>query len=213
MTFGEKLYRLRKERGMSQEALAQELGVSRQAISRWELGEVAPDTGNVLAASRLFGVSTDYLLRDECEREADTPAAHRAEQSLQERQAAVGKGFLVRVCCLSPLILFQLGRISVKQGLDYTPAPVTYLLLLQAVFCALLFREYWRHLKQNDGWYQKVRSFDTLAFACMLVVPYLLEEILGTFSVLVALVVASLFITCSVKRMRLHYGLPWGKRR
>lgn len=174
---------------------------------------MAPDIGNVLAVSRLFGVSTDYLLRDECEREADTPAAHRAEQSLQERQAAVGKGFLVRVCCLSPLILFQLGRISVKQGLDYTPAPVTYLLLLQAVFCALLFREYWRHLKQNDGWYQKVRSFDTLAFACMLVVPYLLEEILGTFSVLVALVVASLFITCSVKRMRLHYGLPWGKRR
>ena len=56
MTFGEKLYRLRKERGMSQEALAQELGVSRQAISRWELGEVAPDTGNVLAASRLRGV-------------------------------------------------------------------------------------------------------------------------------------------------------------
>ena len=51
MTFGEKLYRLRKERGMSQEALAQELGVSRQAISRWELEEVAPDTGNVLICS------------------------------------------------------------------------------------------------------------------------------------------------------------------
>ena len=77
MTFGEKLYRLRKERGMSQEALAQELGVSRQAISRGELEEVAPDTGNVLEASRLFGVSTDYLLRDECEQEADTPAVRR----------------------------------------------------------------------------------------------------------------------------------------
>ena len=46
MTFGEKLYQLRKGRSMSQEALAGELGVSRQAISRWELGEVLPDTAS-----------------------------------------------------------------------------------------------------------------------------------------------------------------------
>lgn len=51
---------------MSQEALARELNVSRQTISRWELGEVAPDTVNVLALSKLMGVSTDYLLRDDC---------------------------------------------------------------------------------------------------------------------------------------------------
>ena len=112
MTFGEKLYRLRKERGMSQEALAQELGVSRQAISRWELEEVAPDTGNVLAASRLFGVSTDYLLRDECEQEADTPAVRRAERSLQERQAAVGKGVLCRVLWLTLFALFHQYRLE-----------------------------------------------------------------------------------------------------
>ena len=61
MTFGEKLHRLRREKGMSQEALAAELGVSRQAVSRWELGEVVPDTANVLGVSRIFGVSTDYL--------------------------------------------------------------------------------------------------------------------------------------------------------
>ena len=42
MTFGEKLHRLRREKGMSQEALAGKLGVSRQAVSRWELGEVVP---------------------------------------------------------------------------------------------------------------------------------------------------------------------------
>ena len=112
MTFGEKLYRLRKERGMSQEALAQELGVSRQAISRWELEEVAPDTGNVLAASRLFGVSTDYLLRDECGQEADTPAVRRAERSLQERQAAVGKGVLCRVLWLTLFALFHQYRLE-----------------------------------------------------------------------------------------------------
>lgn len=65
MTFGEKLHRLRKERGWSQEALAAEIGVSRQAVSRWELGEVVPDTASVLAVSRLFGVSTDYLMLEE----------------------------------------------------------------------------------------------------------------------------------------------------
>lgn len=52
MTFGEKLYQLRKQRGISQESLAQELNVSRQAISRWELNEVVPDTENASAAER-----------------------------------------------------------------------------------------------------------------------------------------------------------------
>ena len=94
MTFGEKLYQLRKGRSMSQEALAGELGVSRQAISRWELGEVLPDTASVLAVSRLFGVSTDYLLLSDCTSEAETPAARAGEQSLRQRQEAVGKGVL-----------------------------------------------------------------------------------------------------------------------
>lgn len=128
MTFGEKLYRLRKERGMSQEALAQELGVSRQAISRWELEEVAPDTGNVLAASRLFGVSTDYLLRDECEQEADTPAVRRAERSLQERQAAVGKGVLCRVLWLTLFALFHQYRLE-QLGTGGSPVPIPWLLV------------------------------------------------------------------------------------
>ena len=128
MTFGEKLYRLRKERGMSQEALAQELGVSRQAISRWELEEVAPDTGNVLAASRLFGVSTDYLLRDECEQEADTPAVRRAERSLQERQAAVGKGVLCRVLWLTLFALFHQYRLEQLET-GGSPVPIPWLLV------------------------------------------------------------------------------------
>ena len=62
MNLSEKLLALRKARTMSQEELAERLDVSRQAISRWEIGEVIPDTTNVLAVSRLFGVSTDYLL-------------------------------------------------------------------------------------------------------------------------------------------------------
>ena len=50
---------------MSQEALAAELGISRQAVSRWETGEAVPDTGKVIELSRIFSVTTDYLLLDE----------------------------------------------------------------------------------------------------------------------------------------------------
>lgn len=65
MKFGEKLQKLRKQRGLSQEQLAAQLTVSRQAVSRWELDDTMPDTENVIQLSRLFGVSCDYLLRDE----------------------------------------------------------------------------------------------------------------------------------------------------
>jgi len=65
MHFGEKLLALRRQKGMSQEALAVELGVSRQAVSKWELGDAMPDVENILKLSELFGVSTDYLLRSD----------------------------------------------------------------------------------------------------------------------------------------------------
>lgn len=65
MTLGEKLCYLRKKKGISQEMLALQISVSRQAISKWELGEATPDTENILRLSELFGVSIDYLLKDE----------------------------------------------------------------------------------------------------------------------------------------------------
>ena len=62
MRFGEKLQALRKARGWSQEELARQINVSRQALSKWEFGAAVPDTENVVALSRLFRVTTDYLL-------------------------------------------------------------------------------------------------------------------------------------------------------
>ena len=73
MKFEEKLMALRKKGGMSQEELADQLGVSRQAVSRWELGSTLPDAPNLLKLSDLFGVSIDYLLRDDYERESALP--------------------------------------------------------------------------------------------------------------------------------------------
>ncbi len=65
MRFEEKIVELRKAKGLSQEELAEQLGVSRQAVSRWELGQTLPDIPNLLQLCELFGVSADYLVKDE----------------------------------------------------------------------------------------------------------------------------------------------------
>ncbi len=69
MIFADKLISLRKKNGWSQEELAEKLGVSRQAVSKWESAQTVPDLDKILLMARLFGVSTDYLLKDEIEAE------------------------------------------------------------------------------------------------------------------------------------------------
>ena len=61
----EKLYKLRKNSGLSQEQLAEQLKVSRQAISKWESGTAVPESEKLIIISNYFGVSVDYLLKDE----------------------------------------------------------------------------------------------------------------------------------------------------
>lgn len=70
MTFGEKLQTLRTDAGLSQEGLAARLGVSRQAISKWELDKTVPDVKYIVALSDLFQVTTDSLLKEQA---AQTP--------------------------------------------------------------------------------------------------------------------------------------------
>lgn len=65
MTFGEKIQKLRKESGLSQEDLACQLGVSRQAISKWERDSGYPETDKILRMSKMFHVSLDYLLGED----------------------------------------------------------------------------------------------------------------------------------------------------
>lgn len=99
MTFAEKLVQLRKAKGLSQEALALQLHVSRQAISRWELGSAMPDSPNLLQISRLFEVSADYLLNDDYEEPTPQPAP----QPLPEE--AKGKPLLIAGICTTILSL------------------------------------------------------------------------------------------------------------
>ena len=85
MTFGEKLQALRKKQGLSQEQLAEALGVSRQAISKWELNAAVPDVENIVKLSALLHVTTDYLMKADVQEEGDAVMQLRAQvEQLQE---------------------------------------------------------------------------------------------------------------------------------
>ncbi len=64
MEFNNKLYELRKQKGFSQEELANRLNVSRQTVSKWEVGDSTPDMEKLIAISDLFGISLDELILD-----------------------------------------------------------------------------------------------------------------------------------------------------
>lgn len=83
MTLGEKIQQLRKTIDLSQEQLAEQLNVSRQAVSKWELGESLPDINKIIQLSKLFQVSTDYLLHDEIDSDMNIPAVKNSNNSLK----------------------------------------------------------------------------------------------------------------------------------
>ncbi len=84
-----RLVNLRKEKGLSQEQLAEKIGVSRQAVSKWERSEASPDTDNIILLARLYNISLDELLRTEDEipvpdEQAENTASEEGEASLSE---------------------------------------------------------------------------------------------------------------------------------
>ncbi len=132
MEFGEKLQMLRKARGWSQEELAQQINVSRQALSKWESGASIADTENVIALSRLFGVSTDYLLLSESEA-ASAPAA-------VPTPTKESKWPVPRIAWLVILLVAVVGLIAM-----HILASVRYAsgLLLSVMFLANRFQLWW----------------------------------------------------------------------
>ena len=121
---GEKILRLRKASGMSQEELAGQLTVSRQAISKWELGESMPDTENVVQLSKIFCVSTDYLLHDEYKDDADIPAVKTNTENLlsaHKTKTKLTAYFLIGFGLL-PLLLWAIYEMTVTRiPVEITP--------------------------------------------------------------------------------------------
>lgn len=101
MTFSEKLIDLRKAHGWSQEDFAYKLNVSRQAISRWENDSAYPDALNILQISKLFGVTTDYLLNDDYTSDKDIPVVKNATQETDHIILKKKQGHFTAAICFT----------------------------------------------------------------------------------------------------------------
>lgn len=128
MILAEKIMEERKRNGWSQEELAEKLGVSRQSVSKWESAQSVPDLNRIIKMAELFGVTTDYLLKDEMEKRettetlmevAEVPVKiHKVSMEeatefikLQEKHAPL-IAFGVSLCILSPVILLLLAGLA-----------------------------------------------------------------------------------------------------
>ena len=121
MTLAEKIINLRKEKGWSQEELAEKLDVTRQSVSKWESAQSVPDIAKILQISELFGVTTDYLLKDNeeaREEELSNETAQKSARAVEKAEAeeylsvsrtAAGKIALATLLCIiSPIALLLL---------------------------------------------------------------------------------------------------------
>ncbi len=124
MIFADKLILLRKKAGWSQEELAEQMDVTRQSVSKWEGAQSIPDLEKMVRLSELFGVSTDYLLKDEIEdvegliSANDTPKIKRVSMEEANAFLAVKEktakliAYAAFLCILSPICLIILGALS-----------------------------------------------------------------------------------------------------
>ncbi|MBQ4600671.1 MAG: helix-turn-helix transcriptional regulator [Oscillospiraceae bacterium] len=101
MKLPDKIIKHRKANGWSQEDFAEKLNVSRQAISRWENGTALPDAQNILQISKLFHVTTDYLLNDDYESDSDIPIVQTETQKTEQLFSKKKQLHLIAAICFT----------------------------------------------------------------------------------------------------------------
>lgn len=124
MRFGEKLSDLRKSHGYTQEGLAEKLGVSRQAVARWEGNDTVPDIAMLLGICEVFSVSADYMIHDDYESDEDIPAVKEKNGEVQAVKGKSRKSMLIAAIgfAFSTLCsIVGLGIMAVSDSLPFVP--------------------------------------------------------------------------------------------
>ena len=152
MILADKIIKLRKKNGWSQEELADKMNVSRQAVSKWESAQTIPDLEKILQLSVLFGVTTDYLLKDEIEDEEFTDdvssettvkriTIEEANAYIEQRKKAAWRIALATfLCILSPITLIVLSILSELPNAivtESTAGAVGLTVLFAFILCAV----------------------------------------------------------------------------
>ena len=132
MKLQDKIIKHRKSNGWSQEDLAEKMNVSRQAISRWENGTALPDSSNILQLSKLFDVTSDYLLNDDYESDNDIPCLKETNKVLDTQKKNYKKMSLIAS------IAFLLGAFAwLFQAINTMQIIYVVLAVINAVLSAI----------------------------------------------------------------------------
>ena len=166
MILSDKIIEERKKNGWSQEELANKLGVSRQAVSKWESAGSIPDLQRILQMSELFGVTTDYLLKDEIEEE---PLNEYTETNTIKVSMEEGNQYLdmksrgsrivanaTSLCILSPVPLIVLGTMTEDHILIGFSLVLLLVLVAIAVYLFVNYGLHESHMKHLEK-----ESFET----------------------------------------------------
>lgn len=155
MIFADKIIHLRKKCGWSQEELAEKMNVSRQSISKWEGAQSVPDLDKILKLCQVFGVSTDYLLKEEIEEPDIKEDVYEPmdvkhisvefanEYMKKKKTAALRVAIGVVICILSPITLIVMGGYNESGNISETMAAtvglgVFFLMLIPAVILFII---------------------------------------------------------------------------
>lgn len=170
MNIADRIIKLRKANGWSQEDLAEKLDISRQAISRWENGTALPDANNILELSKLFGVTADYLLNDDYSEDNDTSSVNRTAYTQGSHNKSYKNRFLVAS------ILWLISAVMwFIQALLWFEVIYCVLAVVTAILCLVNILLYEKS-KKNQHLFQKKKQMHliiavgfTISWLCSLI--------------------------------------------
>ena len=194
MNIGEKIVKLRKQNHMSQEMLAAKLNVSRQSVSKWELNDATPDAFNLLELSKLFNVTTDYLLYDDYKSDDDIPRAKEVMSDFKE-----SKGKEIRNTFIQAF-LWLIAAIGLNVSLYFnliSPWLLHLGSILSVIFSLLNFYKY-QKLRNNN--YQTI---DILLMKISALITILITYSLNryTYTEIAFFAIVSMVVVLSINKM------------